>query len=180
MIVNGIKALYQESKQDTGCNGRTDDARHVRAHGMHQQIVGRVVFQADNLRDAGRVGHGGYAGITDERVDLVALLQEEVEYLHEEYAGGCGDDERQGTKDEDLDGIKRQELRSLGGGTHGQTQQDPEGTRKHVSNRPTMGKMTFSVCDTTRGGFMRMRRSCLVVSRRMMGGWITGTNAMYE
>ena len=56
----------------------------------------------------------------------------------------------------------------------------PEGTRKQVSSKPRMGKITFSVCETTRGGFMRIRRSCLVVSKRITGGWITGTKAMYE
>ena len=54
----------------------------------------------------------------------------------------------------------------------------PEGTRKQVNNKPMMGNITFSVCDTTRGGFIRIRRSCFVVSRRMTGGWITGTKAI--
>lgn len=47
-------------------------------------------------------------------------------------------------------------------------QRETDGTRKQVSSRPTMGKMIFSVCDTTRGGRMRIRRSFFVVSRRMM------------
>ena len=54
----------------------------------------------------------------------------------------------------------------------------PEGTMKAVSRKPIIGKSFFSVGDTGRGGFMRMRRSFLVVSRRMIGGWITGTSAM--
>ena len=46
----------------------------------------------------------------------------------------------------------------------------PEGTRKAVSKRPMMGKTIFSVCDTTRGGFIRITRSFFVVKRRMKGG----------
>ena len=56
----------------------------------------------------------------------------------------------------------------------------PEGTMNVVSSRPIMGKSMRSVWLTWRAGFMRMRRSFLVVSRRMSGGWITGTRAMYE
>ncbi|OAV72094.1 hypothetical protein Barb6_01271 [Bacteroidales bacterium Barb6] len=54
----------------------------------------------------------------------------------------------------------------------------PEGTRKQVSSKPTIGKMIFSVEETTLAGFMRMTRSFLVVSRRMKGGCMIGTNAM--
>ncbi len=54
----------------------------------------------------------------------------------------------------------------------------PEGTRKAVSRMHNSGKSTFSRWLTARGGRMRMRRSLGVVSRRMMGGWITGTRAI--
>ena len=56
----------------------------------------------------------------------------------------------------------------------------PEGTTKQVSSRPTIGKMIFSFCDTTRAGFILMRRSSLVVKRRMIGGWMSGIKAIYE
>ena len=56
----------------------------------------------------------------------------------------------------------------------------PEGTMKAVMRKPAMGKMIFSFCDTVRGAGIRMRRSFLLVSRSMMGFWITGTRAMYE
>ena len=46
----------------------------------------------------------------------------------------------------------------------------PLGTTKQVRIRPKIGKRIFSVCDTLRAGFMRMRRSFLVVSRRITGG----------
>jgi len=45
---------------------------------------------------------------------------------------------------------------------------------------PTMGKMIFSFCDTARAGFILMSRSFFVVNRRISGGCITGTRAMYE
>ena len=54
----------------------------------------------------------------------------------------------------------------------------PEGTTKQVSRSPTMGKMIFSFCDTARAGFIFINRSCLVVSSRMIGGWMSGTKAM--
>ena len=54
----------------------------------------------------------------------------------------------------------------------------PEGTTKQVSSMPTMGKIIFSFCDTARAGFILIRRSFLVVNRRISGGWITGTRAM--
>ena len=53
-----------------------------------------------------------------------------------------------------------------------------DGTTKVVSNKPMIGKRIFSVVDTWRGGFMWIRRSFLVVNRRITGGWITGTRAM--
>ena len=56
----------------------------------------------------------------------------------------------------------------------------PDGTRKQVNNNPAIGKITFSVWDTTRGGFIRISLSFLVVSSRIIGGCITGTKAIYE
>ena len=55
-----------------------------------------------------------------------------------------------------------------------------DGLMKVVSNKPTIGKMTFSVLPTIRGSFIFIKRSSLVVSKRMIGGWMTGTKAMYE
>ena len=42
----------------------------------------------------------------------------------------------------------------------------------------TIGKRMRSSFDTGRSVCIRMARSFLVVSARMMGGWITGTRAM--
>ena len=46
----------------------------------------------------------------------------------------------------------------------------PDGTKKHVRMSPKMGNKIFSFCETLRAGFMRMSRSFLVVSNRMIGG----------
>ena len=43
-----------------------------------------------------------------------------------------------------------------------------------------IGKRIFSVEETARGGRILIRRSRDEVSRRITGGWITGTRAMYE
>ena len=49
MFCSLYTGLHQEAQQNTGSYSRTDDACNVGTHGMHQQIVGRVIFQADNL-----------------------------------------------------------------------------------------------------------------------------------
>ena len=54
------------------------------------------------------------------------------------------------------------------------------GEIKVVKIKATIGKMIFSSLLTERGGFMRITRSFLEVNKRMMGGWITGTRAIYE
>ncbi len=54
------------------------------------------------------------------------------------------------------------------------------GEMKVVTTKATSGKNIFSFLETTRSDFMRISRSFLVVNSRMMGGWITGTNAIYE
>ena len=54
----------------------------------------------------------------------------------------------------------------------------PEGTMNAVQRKPTIGKMIFSRWLTTRGLFIRITRSFLVVRSSMIGFWITGTRAM--
>ena len=57
---------------------------------MHQQVVGWIIFQTYYLRDTCGVRHCRYACITNQRINLVAFLQEDIEYLHEDYTGsGC-------------------------------------------------------------------------------------------
>ncbi len=53
----------------------------------------------------------------------------------------------------------------------------PGAMNEHTA-RPTMGKRIFCSGVAAGAGFIRIRRSFRVVSRRMMGGWITGTRAM--
>ena len=54
------------------------------------------------------------------------------------------------------------------------------GVMNVVSKSPMIGNSTFSVLETARGGFIRITLSLLLVSNLMIGGWITGTRAMYE
>ncbi len=54
---------------------------------------------------------------------------------------------------------------------------EPGAIRAQIK-KPAMGKMMRSRRETTRGAFMRMRRSSRVVSSFMIGGWMTGTRAM--
>ena len=53
-----------------------------------------------------------------------------------------------------------------------------EGRMSDTMMATTMGKIIFSLLLTVRSCFMRILRSFSVVSRRMMGGWMTGTRAM--
>ena len=52
------------------------------------------------------------------------------------------------------------------------------GDIKVVRSKPTIGNMIFSSLETALGGFILISRSFFVVSRRMTGGWITGTRAI--
>ena len=91
------QSLVQEAQQNTGCDGAADDAGHVRTHSVHEQEVGAVVLLTLDQGDAGGIGHGGDAGVTDERIDFVVALEEEVEELHEEHTRGGGNHEGEGT-----------------------------------------------------------------------------------
>ena len=112
---------------------------------MHQQVVLRIVFQADVVRHAGGIRNGRHTGVADERVDLVAFLEEEVEELHEEHAGEGGDHERQGADDEDLHGFPAEELAGLRGGTDGDTDQDGDDVHQRTAGRvgQTLGHAAF-------------------------------------
>lgn len=56
--VRGWGGLGEEAEEDTGGHGGTDYTGNVRAHGVHEQVVGGVVFQAEVVGDAGRHGDG--------------------------------------------------------------------------------------------------------------------------
>ena len=53
-----------------------------------------------------------------------------------------------------------------------------EGSNRETKMVTTMGNTIFSALETGRSCFMTIRRSALVVSAFMMGGWITGTRAI--
>ena len=55
-----------------------------------------------------------------------------------------------------------------------------EGSSRETKIVTMMGKMIFSVLLTSRSCFISIWRSFLVVSSFMMGGWMTGTSAIYE
>lgn len=94
--------LHEESEQYTGCYGRSDDTGYVRPHGVHEEIVVRIVFAAYIVRDACGHGYGGNAGVTDERVEFLVFGQDQVEDFHEEHSGESGDTEGHESEEEDL------------------------------------------------------------------------------
>ena len=53
-----------------------------------------------------------------------------------------------------------------------------EGTSRATKAVTAIGKIIFSVFETSRRGFITIARSFFEVSARMMGGWITGTSAI--
>ena len=52
------------------------------------------------------------------------------------------------------------------------------GSSRAMTTEMMIGKRIRSVFDTGRSVRIRIARSCLLVSSRMMGGWMTGTSAM--
>ena len=55
-----------------------------------------------------------------------------------------------------------------------------DGSIKPINMVRVIGKIIFSVCDTTLNCFISITLSASVVSALIIGGWIKGTNAMYE
>ena len=83
-----------------------------------------VVLQTEVVGDAGSHRHSGYTGITDERVDLLILRQEQVHDLHEAHTTHRSYEEGTGTDGEDIDGVQGEKLTGLGGAAYRQTEQD--------------------------------------------------------
>ena len=54
------------------------------------------------------------------------------------------------------------------------------GSSNPTSNRIMSGNMMRSAVDTSRSCTICISRSALVVRAFMIGGWISGTSAMYE
>lgn len=85
-----MSLLSEESKQNTGCNGRPDDSGDIRCHGMGKKVVARIRFKADNLLYSSGIRHGGYSGITDKRIDFLAFRKEDVHEFHKQYSACRG------------------------------------------------------------------------------------------
>ena len=54
------------------------------------------------------------------------------------------------------------------------------GTSSEQMTVATIGKPMRRDRGTSKSLSIRMSRSCFVVSSRMIGGWMSGTSAMYE
>ena len=67
----------------------------------------------------GSIRHSADAAVADERVDFIALLEEEVHQLDEQHTAEGGHDERTGTEAENHQRLAAEEHRSLGRGTYG-------------------------------------------------------------
>ena len=79
--------LSEEAEQDTCSNRTSDNAGHVRTHRVHQKEVGRIVLLALYMGNSCRVRNRRYTGVADERIELLAFLLEQVQYLAEENTG---------------------------------------------------------------------------------------------
>ena len=88
---------------------------------MHQQEVVAVVLQSEVVRDAGCHRYGTHTSITNQRVQLLVLGQEDIHQLDEQDTTHRGNDEGSGTNGEDVDGIDGQEFRSLSRTAYRQT-----------------------------------------------------------
>ena len=82
--------LSEERNQYARRHRRTDDAGNITGHTVIQYVVLRVVLGSDFIAYAACHRHGAQSRRTNQRINLVAFLQEDIEYLHEDYTGsGC-------------------------------------------------------------------------------------------
>ena len=98
--IMSTKQLDQEACR----NGRTDNAGHVGAHGVHQQEVVGVGLPAHILGHTGRHGNGGHARGADQRVDLAA--GQHVHQLAHQQAADGGEAEGDDAQHHDGDGLE--------------------------------------------------------------------------
>ena len=117
--------------QDTGSNRRTDNACHVGAHGVHQQVVAGVVLLADLLGNTGGHRHGGNTGRADERVDLA--VGDNAHDLAQQHTACGADAEGDDAQNDDLDGLQVQEGRGVGGAADGEAQEDGDDVHQFVA-----------------------------------------------
>ena len=109
----------------------TNNAGHVRAHGVHQQEVLRVVLGTFHLRHAGGHRHGGHAGRTDQRVHRV-LRAAPVHDLREEEAGSSRETEGDNAHGDNHEGLRLQEDVGRHREAHGSTEEDGHDVHEFV------------------------------------------------
>ena len=83
-----VGTLVEKTQQSSCGYGRTDDTRHVRSHGMHEQEVVSVVFQTQVVGDTGAHRYGAHSSISYQWVDLLALWQEHIHQFDKQYSAG--------------------------------------------------------------------------------------------
>ena len=95
--------LSEEAEEDACRYSRTDHSGNVRCHRVHQKVVVLVEFTTHILRYSCCIRYCGHSGISDERIDLVLFLAEQVHDLYKaDSADGCNN-EREESETEDLD-----------------------------------------------------------------------------
>jgi len=97
-------------------------AGHVGAHGVHQQVIVFIVFQAYFVGYARGHRHGRYARGTDERVDF--RFGKAVHQFRQQYARSRGDGERDNAEHQNTQRFGFQELAGLQFGSDRQSQQN--------------------------------------------------------
>lgn len=127
--------LGEEAEEDTRSYGRAYDASNVRSHRVHHQVVRPVILDALNLRYASRVRNGRDSRIADQRIDLVALLEEEVHHLDKEYSRAGRNDEGKCTEHKDLYRVEREEVCRLCRGSHCHTEKDRDNVDEWLTSR---------------------------------------------
>ena len=100
-------SLRESANHVTGADCGTDNAGHVRAHGVHQQEVGRIGLLSFTLGNTGSHRNGGYARGTDQRIDLSAAQL--VHQLADEQAADGAEGKCDQSEHNNLDGVEFQE-----------------------------------------------------------------------
>ena len=128
-------SLSEERKQNARGDRRTDHAGHVGTHGVHQQEVRGIGLLALGLRHAGGHRDGRNAGRTDQRIDLVVALREEVHHLGEQHAAGGSHREGDHAQHEDEQRPRIEERLGRSRSSHRETQEDDDNVHQFVLHR---------------------------------------------
>ena len=101
---------------------------------MHQQVVRPVILDALDLRYAGRVRNRRHTRIADQRIDLVALLEEEIHQLDKEYTRAGRYDKGECTEHKDLYRVERKEVRRLRRGSYRHAEEDRDDVDERLTS----------------------------------------------